>query len=82
MLGGKTSLPRNIAWQQSIISVFEPMTGLGSLWIDNVYSVYKETREYFDKPWNLSRAIALEYPSKEGMVPEKKNLDEVAEFLE
>ncbi len=56
--------------------------GLGSLWIGDVYHAYEETREYFDKPWKLSGAIALGYPSKEGRVPEKKTLDEVAEFLE
>jgi nitroreductase len=56
--------------------------GLGSLWIGDVFYAYEEIRRYFGKDWKLSGAIALGYPIDEGKVPNKKTLDEVAEFLE
>lgn len=59
--------------------------GLGSLWIGDVFYAYSETREYLgkaDSKWKLSGAISIGYPAKEGAVPKKKTLAEVAEFLE
>ena len=47
-----------------------------------MFYAYPETRAYFDKDWKLSGAITLGYAAKEGEVPKKKSLDEIAEFLE
>lgn len=55
--------------------------GVGSLWIGDVFMAYNETREYFNKEWKLSGAVALGYPRTKGKIPQKKTLDEVTEFL-
>jgi nitroreductase len=55
--------------------------GLGSLWIGDVFYAYEETRNYFDKKWKLSGAVALGYPVTMGKIPKKKSLLEVAEFF-
>ena len=56
--------------------------GLGSLWIGDVFYAYEETREYFNKEWKLSGAVALGYASVDPKIPNRKSLDKVAEFLQ
>ena len=59
--------------------------GLGSLWIGDVFYAVPETRKYFgkaDSNWKLSGAISIGYPDTKGIVPKKKTLAEIAEFLE
>ena len=55
--------------------------GLGSLWIGDVFNAYEAIKEYFDKPWRLSGAIALGYPAEsDARVPSRVPVSEVAEF--
>lgn len=57
--------------------------GLGSLWIGDVFYAVTETHKHFGvKDWKLCGAISLGYPAKEGTIPKKKTLAEVAVFLE
>ena len=41
---------------------------------------YEETK-FFGTEWKLSGAITLGYPPNDGLVPKKKKLNEVTEFL-
>ena len=55
--------------------------GLGSLWIGDVFYAYDAIREYFKKGWKLSGAVSLGYADDGAHTFQRKNVDEVAEFI-
>lgn len=55
--------------------------GLGTLWIGDIFYTHKALEHHLGKPWKLTAAVALGWPTHTPEARPRKSVDQVAEFL-